>query len=351
MPEQYPLSPCRSFFSLGSVLLVLAVGLVPGASCTGAGGDPGAEPIPEAKDQDIGSLGVAGYAKLLCSSVFVSEMEDGVAIEHSRRVTRALVRLPAEDMAQVTESIDHENRLVRATLRGTLTRTARLYGDQGCIIHPEDHDGIYFDPVAVRTSLPDGETLPWPMGDLLPDEPLPPEVDEEKLKAAVEVAFEPPSRTAGLVVVYKGRLVAERYAEGITKDTLMESWSQGKSLTGTLIGRLEQEGLLKLQDPAPVPEWQGPGDERSKITIADLMRMSSGLEFTLYERLVKSPEGRLEVGPQYPDHYYPYVGAIDVFRYVVSRPLQFPPNTVGRYRNCDPLTLGYIVTRIVQGQR
>ena len=176
--------------------MVLAVGLVSGASCTGAGGDPGAEPIPDAKDQDIGSLGVAGYAKLLCSSVFVSEMEDGVAIEHSRRVTRALVRLPAEDMAQVTESIDHENRLVRATLRGTLTRTARLYGDQGCIIHPQDHDGIYFDPVPVRTSLPDAQTLAWPMGDLLPDEPLPAEVDEEKLKAAVEAATETETKAA-----------------------------------------------------------------------------------------------------------------------------------------------------------
>ena len=230
MSEQSPHSACRSLVSLISVLLVLVVGLVPGASCT-SGGDPGPEPIPEAKDQDIGSLGVAGYAKLLCSSVFVSEMEDAVAIEHTRRVTRALVRLPAEDMAQVTESIDHENRLVRATLRGALTRTAKLYGDQGCIIHPEDHDGIYFDPVPVRTSLPDAKTLPWPMGDLLPDDPLPPEVDEAKLRAAVEVAFEPPSRTAGLVVVYKDRLVAERYAEGITKDTLLESWSSSVSAT------------------------------------------------------------------------------------------------------------------------
>ncbi len=350
MSQEKLSSTCRSIVSAGSFLLVLMIGLFPGTSCAGPGDEPASKPIPEAKDQDIGSLGVAGYAKLLCSSVFVSKMEDDVAIEHSRRVTRALVRLPAEDMAQVTESIDHENRLVRATLRGSLTRTAKLYGDQGCIIHPEDHDGIYFDPVPVRTSLPGADTLPWPMGDLLPEDPLPPEVDGAKLKAAVEVAFEPPSRTAGLVVVYKGRLVAERYAEGITKNTLMESWSQGKSLTGTLIGRLEQEGLLKLEDPAPVPEWQGPGDERSKITIADLMRMSSGLEFTLYERLVTSPEGRSEVGPEYPDHYYPYVGAVDVFRYVVSRPLQFPPNTVGRYRNCDPLTLGYIVKRIVQEQ-
>lgn len=188
------------------------------------------------------------------------------------------------------------------------------------------------------------------MGDLLSDDLLPPEVDREKVEAVAELAFEKPSRIEGLVVVYKGRLVAERYAQGITKDTLLESWSQGKSLTGTLIGRLEQEGLLKLEDPTPVPEWQQPGDERAQIRIADLMRMSSGLKYTLYEALVKTQEGRYEVGSEYPDHYYPYCGAIDVFHYVVSRPLQYPPNTVGRYRNYDPLTLGYIVKRIVQAQ-
>ena len=52
----------------------------------------------------------------------------------------------------------------------------------------------------------------------------------------------------------------------------------------------------------------------------------------------------------YPDHYYVYSGAMDVFRYVVSRPLLYEPNTVGRYRNVDPLTLGYIIRRTVEGR-
>ena len=330
--------------------------LIVGSGCGSSGPDRTTpsysrlEPVPEAKDQDIGNLGLAGYAKLLCSSVFVTGMKEPEAIEHSRRVTLALFRPPATDLPDYGEEFDHEKKLVRATLRGTLTRTAKLYGDQGCIIHPQDHAGIFFDPVSVKTRLPDAQTQTWPMGDVLPDEPLPPEVDKQTVDAAVELAFEDPSPIAGMVVLYRGRIVAERYAEGITKDTPMESWSQGKSLTGTLIGRLEQEGLLKLEDPAPVPEWQQPGDERAKIRIADLMRMSSGLKFALYEALIKTPEGRYLVGPEYPDHYYPYCGAIDTFRYVASRPLEYPPNTVGRYRNSDPLTLGYIVKRIVEEQ-
>ena len=356
MHDRIPLLRPSSLLILVVLSLLLAATLIPSAGCNDPTGDRAVPsqtnigPIPEAKDQDIRSLGVAGYAKLLCSSVFVTGMKEAEAIEHSRRVVGVLIRLPAADFPDLGEEVDYDNQVVRASLGGTLTRTAKLYGDQGCIIHPADHEGIFFEPVPVQTSLPDAQTQAWPMGDMLSDDPLPPEVHQEKVEAAVDLAFEKPSQIAGMVVLYKGRLVAERYAEGITKNTLLESWSQGKSLTGTLIGRLEQEGLLKLEDPAPVPEWQQPGDERAQIRIADLMRMSSGLKFTLYEALVKTPEGRYVVGPEYPDHYYPYCGAIDIFRYVASRPLQYPPNTVGRYRNCDPLILGYIVKCIVRAQ-
>ncbi len=84
--------------------------------------------------------------------------------------------------------------------------------------------------------------------------------------------------------------------------------------------------------------------------MTDLLRMSSGLQFTLYEVLELTPEGTYQISTAYPDHYFVYPCAMDVFRYVVSRPLQYPPNTVGRYRNCDPLTLGYIVKRTVLGR-
>jgi CubicO group peptidase (beta-lactamase class C family) len=83
-----------------------------------------------------------------------------------------------------------------------------------------------------------------------------------------------------------------------------------------------------------VPEWQSEGDPRANIRVSELLRMSSGLRFT------REP-------PAGGDHIYIYSGAIDAFAYSVSRDLEFPPNTVGRYRNCDPLTLGYILKRIV----
>ena len=74
------------------------------------------------------------------------------------------------------------------------------------------------------------------MGDMLSDEALPPEIDATKLKQAVNAAFEPAGgMTAAFVVTWRGRLIAERYGDGITARTPLEGWSMGKSLTATLM--------------------------------------------------------------------------------------------------------------------
>ena len=52
--------------------------------------------------------------------------------------------------------------------------------------------------------------------------------------------------TAAFVVTWKGRLIGERYANGVTLHTPLESWSMGKSLTGTLVARLIQMGVYRL---------------------------------------------------------------------------------------------------------
>src|ERR1700737_4482348 len=109
-------------------------------------------------------------------------------------------------------------------------------------------------------------------------EPLPAEIDAAKLKAAVNATFQPAEGlTAAFVVTWKGRLVAERYAEGLTAQTPLDGWSMGKSVTATLFGILVKDGVYDLDQPAPIPEWQTPGYPRAKIRIADILHMSSGL--------------------------------------------------------------------------
>ncbi len=103
------------------------------------------------------------------------------------------------------------------------------------------------------------------------------------------------------------------------------------------MGLLIRDGVFALDDPAPVPAWQGPDDPRKPITIRNLMNMSSGLHFIA----PRDPDYTPEMG--YPDHMFIYTGAVDAFSYSYSKPLQFSPNTEGRYRNSDPLTLGFLI--------
>jgi CubicO group peptidase (beta-lactamase class C family) len=234
-------------------------------------------------------------------------------------------------------------REVRVTLPNGPTLTAKSFGSQGCVTLPAGQRVVNFTPVQVKSTLPDPRTQAWPMGDVLPADPLPGTLDAEKLKQAVDAAFEPEAgMTAAFVVTWKGRLVAERYGPGITARTPLESWSMGKSVTATLMGILIKEGASQLAQPAPIPEWQGPGNPRGKIRIADLLNMSSGLRI----RAPQDPDYDL-AGP-YPDHLYLYTGRINSFRYAARRPLQWPPGQVGRYRNTDPVLVNYLIRLAVE---
>jgi CubicO group peptidase (beta-lactamase class C family) len=281
-------------------------------------------------------LGLAGYAKVLCSAVFVSAREPAEAFRNS-----GFFMMPDNQQDGLTYVVDREKKRVRMT-RGGITRTAQFYGDQGCIIQGQNSEGIHFTPVPVKTRLPDAASQPWPMGDQPSKEAVSPELDRAHVAKAVELAFaDPEALTAAFLVLYKGRIVGERYMTGITKDTQLESWSMGKSLTATLFALLVKDGLYRPEDPMPVPEWQAPGDPRSKIRIVDLMHMSGGLRFIA----TQDPDYTPDKG--YPDHMFIYTGAVDAFKYSITRPLQFPPNTEGRYRNCDPLTIGWLVKQAV----
>ena len=278
--------------------------------------------------------GLAGYAKILCSGVFVSGRSPEEVATGS-----AYFFMPRAEQDQVKWTIDRAGRAARASL-GATTREARYYGDQGCVIQHPSSPGIHFTPVEVKTTLPDAKSQPWPMGDRL-DTPVTGDLDRATLDAAVDAAFaDPAAMTAAFLVVHKGRIVAERYAPGITADTQLESWSMGKSLAATLFGLLVKDGTYTLEQPAPVAIWRKPGDPRGAIRNIDLLRMSAGLKFL----------GNQEPGSDqtYPDHYYIYTGAIDAFEYSVTRPQEYPPNTDGRYRNSDPLTVTYLAKVAVE---
>ena len=292
---------------------------------------------------------LAFFAKLLCSGVFVVGRDPEEFLASDLRTHVRPEGMPI-DWEEIGVAIDYTDRKVSLAARG-LERTAVFNDWQGCSIVPRGERGVHFTPVPAEPDLPDAATTPWPMGDLLPDEPLPSEVDEERLRAALDLALDDslqpePQRTRAIAVVYRDRLIAEQYAPGFGPETRHVSWSMGKSITAALIGILAGEGCFAIDDPAPIAEWQSPDDPRRGITIRHLLNMSSGLAFTRAQ-----DEDRLELGwTSRDDHMYIYYGGIDVFQHSISRPLADPPGAVWRYRNCDTLTLGKIVRQTVEAR-
>ena len=279
-------------------------------------------------------LHTAGFAKTLCSAVFLTGLDPQDAAANVGYFTGPL----AARAVVVDTVVDRSRREVRLRLASGVTRVARVFGSQGCVALPIGRDSVFFTPSVVKPNLPDPATTPWPMGDLVRPEPWPAGVDSAAVAAAIDTGFGPPeAMTLAIVVTHKGRIIGERYAPGIGVRTPLESWSMGKSLTGTLVARLIQMGVYQLEQPAPIPEWQGPGDPRREIRIVDIMRMSSGIRI----RAPQDPDWADSLG--YPDHLYLYTGTINSYQYAATRPQQWKPNTVGRYRNTDPVLASYLV--------
>ncbi len=290
---------------------------------------------------DALSHNTAGYAKIMCSAVFITGLTPEFAAENVGYFTA-----PYLERAKVGKPIiDYEKKSVSITLPNGVTRTAIYTGDQGCVCLSEGSNSLHFQPVKVSRNLPDAVTIPWPMGDVLPTTGMPSNIDMDKVMQAIDSAFVPAeAQTAAFVVTYKGRIIGERYADGIANNTALESWSMGKSLSATLLGILIRQGIYTLEQPAPIPQWQGNGDGRAKIRIMDIMHMSSGL----YCRAPQDPDYDPLLG--YPDHLYLYTGGINSFEYAANLPQQWLPNNVGRYRNSDPVLINYLNRLGIEGK-
>ena len=308
---------------------------------------PGQPVEADSLNPAVARLSLAGPAKRYCSGIWVSERDREEALYDSVLLGDALVQ--DYERGDLIFEIDDDRRMVRAS-RGGVSAHARHFGDQGCVILRPETDALLFTPRDVVSSLDDATSTRWPMGDLLPDTPLPADVDAALLDRAATTFFSNAlDRRAAFIVVHQGRIVKEVYDSGAHAGMQLESWSMGKSLTATLVGRLIQMGHLGLWQPTPVPEWQlTPHDPRAEIRIADLLRMSSGLRFSGGG----STDAQMAASyiPGFADHGLGYSAPIDVFRFSVSRDVEHPPNTVGRYRNSDPWTLGYVVRRTVENE-
>ena len=128
----------------------------------------------------------AGYAKIMCSAVYITGLSPEFAAENVGYFTA-----PYAERAKVAKPvIDRANAAVHIALPNGVVRTARYLGSQGCVTLPVGQRSVNFTPVSVASALPDASTQPWPMGNVLRGEPLPKSIDGAKLKQAVDAAFD-----------------------------------------------------------------------------------------------------------------------------------------------------------------
>jgi CubicO group peptidase (beta-lactamase class C family) len=202
-------------------------------------------------------------------------------------------------------------------------------------------------PILNMTPLSgDPSNTPWPDGDLVRAKPLPDYIDRKALDAAAEFAFDRKTYghvsqiTMSLLVVHKGEIILERYAPGVEMTTKTRTWSTAKSIAATLIGIAVRDGKLALDAPLPFKDWgpgQGPvpdSDPRRKITLRNVLNMSSGL----YPIDDVSVTGSM----------LSYFGGASSARGALDRGLVREPGTTWDYENYDSL-LGVYALKTVLG--
>ena len=280
----------------------------------------------------------AATAQRLCSAIFIAGMNARTAHE-TLGDANALASV-AQRIKLGEPVVDRQRREVRVGRGDGGVRIARQLGSQGCVILPESGGHIGFVPTRTVPRAAQA-SMSWPTGDRLPAA-QPNGFDRAKVLAALDAAFRPDEAlTQAFVVTWQGQLIGERYALGTTTTTPLEGWSMGKSVVASLIGVLIERGDYRLDQPAPIPEWQTPGDPRQAIRIRDILQMSSGLRIRAEQDPDYADDGRL------PDHWY-YYTAPNAFAYAASRGQEWPPATVGRYRNTDPVLGSYLVRLAVE---
>lgn len=280
-------------------------------------------------------IGTGYVAKYLCSSTFISGRDDKTVFKEDVSPVNPLAKI-------ISYRIDREEKTVTARAFGLFKSVALYREGCGCtLVRDVSLQELENQPIAEpipHKRLP--SNTPWPHGDQEDSAPVPPGVDGEKLKRALDEAFaeEHPDKlkkTRAVLVVYDGSLIAERYAPGFHRDMPLLGWSMAKSVTNALVGILVKKGKLSINDPAPVPEWQEEGDPRRHITLDQLMRMSSGLRFgEVYEPL--------------QDVTNMLYGSSDFAAYAASKPLETKPEGKWNYSSGTANILARIVRQTLE---
>jgi len=181
--------------------------------------------------------------------------------------------------------------------------------------------------------------IAWPNGDKT-DKPPSGINTRDRMATLLKAAFDgktygKETRTSGVVIASRNRLLAEAYSPDSGIYVPQRTWSVAKSLMGAIIGIAAKERLLRVDERVAFPSWSAPGDPRGQITFLHLMQMASGLD----------------AGPAGNRTDEVYFGGGLVEEHAPMHELVAPPGTRWNYANNDTLMLSYALRARIRDDR
>ena len=204
--------------------------------------------------------GASGYsAKNICSGHFISGFSAQTVIDEALSGASSL-------LSGISFEVDENQKTVETSIYGLFPRRAVFTDGLGCTLLTKDQSSHAHSVAQLPIDKPNA-AIDWPLGSASTTQQ--PALQNILQRAFAEDDPGKPKNTKAVVVIHKGKLIAEHYADGLNSDTPLIGWSMTKSITGLLVGMLVKDGVLDIKQPAQVPLWQKQkNDERANITVS-----------------------------------------------------------------------------------
>lgn len=266
-------------------------------------------------------VGASYGAKIVCSNVFIAHRDPQAVLADD-------VQAPGHPLLKYLRvRVDQQNKTVHADFLGIVGKGLAVYRPgTGCAAVPDGDlaqaNQYQYTPMRIWSASPN---VPWPTGSMTDTVPT--------VQAAVNDDALAGPGMRGLVVIHRGRLVAQRYGAGFGVSTPLLGWSMTKTVTAALVGIEIAKGNL-------VPErrgfWPEHADPRAQVTLAQLMSMTSGLQFNEAYGDVSDVTRMLYLEP-------------DMAAYAAAQPLAHAPGTHWSYSSGSTVLLSRIWQRAAAG--
>jgi CubicO group peptidase (beta-lactamase class C family) len=201
-------------------------------------------------------------SKLACSSKYVSGISEAQTAIDLASYSSAL---------NLTEQhFDDEVKRVTTSFFGLSSTSAQFRNRLGCTLYIGETNHLdavkLVKPLAIIADS-------WPIGEQV--ETIAPEV-QSLLTSVMQQDNRDGYNSRAMLVIKDGEIIAETYSPGFDSESQLLGWSMAKSVTAILLGHLEMKGMVSAKETDLFPEWS---DDRTNISIENLLHMSSGLDF------------------------------------------------------------------------